>query len=696
MKSIDLRVISFVGCLACGLLGYWGGSRFVAPIPNVVDHLQGANDVGVKADSSLPNAQVSISLAAILRDRDGWQRLEDVVLLASELDTVELSTAAEYLVDRSDDPYAEQLLRVVFTRWMKLDRVAAMAQLQQVQLGEGSVLSRLFQEQAQNWAQNEPDAVWNYANQLNLSAEQTERLRYAVLVTLSQRDPQRALALYNTLQSDQSVQGALSEIVEKLAQLDVELAKDLLSRASTADRSAIISGLLGYYKEVDIAEGLRFAQSLCSGMGNGQMAVYHLFSDRMKEQPAATLDLLSNLEQSSFRDEAFSMALSMWSNQDLEASLKWALPKIADPVVRNAWDSLVYTIAREMPVRGLELIAQNPDLAESRPHLISGWLDADPEAALDWAEANLKPAELNAVLSQGVYSVERSNPKSAIRLVDMMPMGDSRDLAMVHASRMLANEDVELAMNWVLSQEEGSAQRGSLNEVIGTWAAVDPIAAGEYALKFETENALLREQLVRQVVSQWAEVDPRAALIWVDSFEEQSMRDASMQGLVSQWAQKDFDSAQAYVMSLPSGDDRSKYLRTMLVSIVHKEPARAMQYFDGLAAVDKTDAITESLVMSWAKNDSVAASGWVNDLEAGRPRDLAASALVSQISSKVPQDALVWALSVEDEELRNRSLAYVIQGAQHLDLQVVSESIDAMTYDDKKVAWYRRTYLKDR
>ena len=158
------------------------------------------------------------------------------------------------------------------------------------------------------------------------------------------------------------------------------------------------------------------------------------------------------------------------------------------------------------------------------------------------------------------------------------------------------------------------------------------------------------------------------------------------------WAQRDPQAASDWVLRLPEGDDR-RYIVTELSKVVVSQPPsstpvgqlqqRSAQSFASelVASMSKQESPETSLswinelpegsamlavgthetFKSWSGVDPESASAQLVSLEEGPQKDRAIVALVSEVVGEDPAAATAWAETIQDEALRERSLAAIAE-----------------------------------
>lgn len=640
-------------------------------------------------------ADIETSIRELLAAPEPWDRIHDMVVLSAEWSSEDLDAASTFLKGNLSEDAVEMLFSVVLTRWSHVDPDAALAFSIELKNEANPLANRLFRQQITNWAQQDPNAVWQYAEHVSEDRDLSANLRYAALSAIAKDDASRALRLYQTLEYSPGIDGLMGIISFELAKVDLAHAKALLLESPKREQRAILNGLLQFYATSDPAAGLAYLTSLPSGIEQNYGLAYTLVGQWVRNEPRAALTQIQSMPPGQIRDQTMASAMNIWAQRDLESAINWMLPQLKKPEIVRAWQQLSYTMVRADPERGMALIRQHPELNSIQDSYFSSWIQTDVTSALDWAFENLEAADLAETLGRSVHAVASSDPVAATQIVDLMPASDSRDRALASVARRLADRDLPLAVSWVLEQPEDSAQKNALSQVLSVWAKGEPEAAAQFLEdSFQTENALLKQDMVRQVASTWAENDPLTALQWVKGLDSSEAHDKALASVLFEWSRKDLNGASAYVSEIEATEERSAHYSRLVLAAVREDPMHAIAWVETLPEGDRSDSVYSNLYSHWLQRDSVAASEWINELPKGHIRDLAATQIVSEIHDKAPKDALPWALEIDDENMRNRALGYVIRSASRNDLDVLRESIEAVS-DEKQRQRYERQYFPD-
>ncbi len=402
------------------------------------------------------------------------------------------------------------------------------------------------------------------------------------------------------------------------------------------------------------------------------------------------------MESSELQNQLIGVFMSRAAYRDIDATLEWAEENNQNPALDHGWRSLMWALARSDLDKGIALISNDGLVTpQARDDFLKSWLTINPQEVANWSQLHLDSNEITDIFRHDIRQITQSAPSAAMQLIDLMSPGDARDSVIQQSIYGLAAADTMGTLNWVLTQPDDAIRQAALQNVIGSWAKIEPEQAAAYTFENFSENSILLVDLAKSVASNWAKHDPSEALIWARAIKAEEIRQEAVGYALSAWARNDNTAAGNYILAMPADEARSSYIRRHVLFTTKDNPQKALEWIEALPEQEKTDSVTQSFVAGWVGEDSLAASEWVNSLAEGHQRDVAATELVGQIHQKSPKDALPWAYSIENEKLRNQALGNIVSGASRLDQAVVQEAINAMTLPEKQMKWYRERYLKE-
>lgn len=319
----------------------------------------------------------------------------------------------------------------------------------------------------------------------------------------------------------------------------------------------------------------------------------------------------------------------------------------------------------------------------------SAWAKKDAAAALAWAKS-LPEGDEQLEAIRGVLIGQASvNPTAALDQMHTVPPGGREGyFATTTGARVLkaaAERDFDATVAWLAANPAklGRQDMEGLSQVLPKYLGADPTG---FLQKHLTQGSL--GPLVHSVHSALMN-DCKGNTIEVWQWLTKQGDDASVQSLrqvaLTTTARENEDLALQMIADLPppSGDpERDALLREAAVSllfgnsvprdidaVLKKAPANyaqilLIQGFDRLngslltnpqAWAQKIPLLPEeakimaqvTLARSWAEQDAFAASQYTAGLPTGPEKDAAITGLVQSIAEELPQEALVWAESMQ-------------------------------------------------
>jgi len=322
----------------------------------------------------------------------------------------------------------------------------------------------------------------------------------------------------------------------------------------------------------------------------------------------------------------------------------------------------LYSVLSSLPAEKLNsLAAQLNDLPDNKDSIVKvaaffkAWAHFDPMAALR-AAAKFKGAEAKTTSLQAVIeSADTTQAESLAREISEWP----------------ADKLTQIQRQSVLSA------------AVTKWSQLNPMEAAKF---FDSAalNAMSSHSTSWSIAQNWAAIDPQATIDWAQSHNDGRGYNSAMNGAIIGWWSKDHGAAESYV--LRQGKSDPQLISSLSNYIASKDPERAKEWVSQLPDADQrrsADAMIAtqlgfndpkgastwaatlpadvreraltSAVNIWAANDLAGAGEWINSL-AGAPRDEALGAYTSQLLRKDPATAAEWAVTISDQQIRERSL----------------------------------------
>ncbi|MES2924380.1 MAG: hypothetical protein V4819_22705 [Verrucomicrobiota bacterium] len=276
---------------------------------------------------------------------------------------------------------------------------------------------------------------------------------------------------------------------------------------------------------------------------------------------------------------------------------------------RNGEYSLLLTAwAQADPVAALTYADENTSGGFAKETILTSWASTDPEAAIRWAQSNHEGDEPNPYLPGIIRGLSQSDPARATELLASMPRSEERARGLDFILPHLLQQGSEATRAWIASLADDSLKNGAMERVADKLAATDPAGTAS-----------------------WLLANPGQA------------SDRRMDDIYSAWAQKDQQAALSSFTALPAGDTRSNALRGVISSIATESPKAAVSLMDRYPD-DVNDRVIQNFVWHAFGSDPATAISAIARIGDQRQRDQMYKRTLDAWKERDPAAANTWML----------------------------------------------------
>lgn len=424
-----------------------------------------------------------------------------------------------------------------------------------------------------------------------------------------------------------------------------------------------------------------------------------------KDNPSLALSLSGYLHDDSLRTfvvlGAFAQlakanpaqALSQWSQMEPGSLKQAALGRVFQALGSTLTPADVEALVDSLPA--------GSERDTALKGLVSGWVKADPKAALDFA-SNLPP-EYSALLKSTITNVAifAGQPALAAQYVNQIQDAAVRDAAIAALMPVWSGgpkKNPEAALDWLnQAAVSGNTYSKSVATIFSNVANNDP-ASGTNLLSKVTDLATLQASITT-VASGWGETDPQAALTWAQTLaaSDAGAQTSALNAIVSSWSKNDPNAVVAYVQnsadpsvflssdpaiaqslagsnpqaalafsnSLPDGTAKNQALNNVLSTVAQTDITSAWSYASANlppGAIQNT--IMTNLVATEAKADPAQAAALLNSIPDGTAQLNATSALATTWIKLDPQAFTVWLNTLPAGDVRDTAITQLASSTQ--------------------------------
>ena len=358
--------------------------------------------------------------------------------------------------------------------------------------------------------------------------------------------------------------------------------------------------------------------------------------------------------------------------------------------IRSEWHHLrqVWQLVRsDVPIQPTE-----PDKAALKPDRNRNVLKPADAPSQTSATASTDNADSDPFLAEARRRAQ-DDPAEAMQWLQTEFTGPERLRGMLEVVALWAAKDSENALLWLESNAQGLARLETLNSGIERWSQQDPSATATWVEGMANDGS--KVSAAKALATSWAQQAPNQAANWVDQLPLGSVRDQAAAALIESWGSSDPEAAAIWSLSESEFNgsidlldlsirqytqiapaEAAQFLRSVheayqapaaieayLRTRAQDNPVEAMTWQSSLSADDPINQPNnaEVLMQEWSRTDSVAASTWLNDTQAGPQRDAAIVGFTSTMLDFEPEAAAAWSNTMTDPEARVQQLNRSIQ-----------------------------------
>ena len=341
------------------------------------------------------------------------------------------------------------------------------------------------------------------ASAVAVAAKLPKKYHYEVLQPLVARwaesDP-RAAAEF-ALSFDLKQQGSLvSEVAISWADADPRTAKEwALSLPPGRLRDTAISSVASRSAQRDVAGALSWIAQLPEGKSK-QQAQREVAFQWSRTDPRAAVDYIMKNQPPSVQDRDYSYIslIQTWVQKDSQQALEWTR-QLADEKMRGVvLEGIIGVLAAQEPQRAAGLLAEFPtDRRLSATTTVAKvWARSDPDQAAAWA-LGLPEDNVSANAMGNIVGVIAENDLAkATSLLEQLPPGASRDMAVGNFTFRAMEIDPANAAALAASISSETMRSHYIQEVVVLWLRRDKDAATRWILQTNSLNEKTKERLL--------------------------------------------------------------------------------------------------------------------------------------------------------------------------------------------------------
>jgi hypothetical protein len=334
-------------------------------------------------------------------------------------------------------------------------------------------------------------------------------------------------------------------------------------------------------------------------------------------------------------------------------------------------------------------LATNPD--DSKKKLTAREIMIGLQQAVD----DPNPITRSSVFANLLANLNADNVESVLEVYENLPLGfenmheyrlllfawgkfdapaaidyiNSRDLGMrgrfvaTGALEGWASHDPQAAIKWIKEQDDPRAASIYNFGVVRGWASHDVAGAADYVTTLD--EGWEKGRMVGMLTSQFLKEGFPTARQWVENLEDDGVKASAFRNLSRQQSRENPTEVAAWLKEHAGKEYSSDSFDELGENWGRRDPTAAIEYFEALPDGEGRRQGMLEVVEAWTRKDSEAVGNWLNEKsESEQPLpelDEAIGEYAREVSRENAAEAMQWAASIQDEELKDRTVTRVGQ-----------------------------------
>lgn len=263
--------------------------------------------------------------------------------------------------------------------------------------------------------------------------------------------------------------------------------------------------------------------------------------------------------------------------------------------------------AQADPLAALTYAEKNTTSGFAQDTILTSWATTDPEAAIRWAKSNHTGDEPNPYLPGIIRGIAQSDPARATELLAGMPRskerGDGLDFILPH----LLGQGADATHRWISALTDDSLRNGAIMRTAETLATTDPAGTASWLLANPGEAAQRR---MDDVYSTWADRDRQAALASFGKLPAGEIRSNALRGIIRTVAGGDPKAALSLMDRYPN-DVNDRMVQNFVWHSSGSDPATAASQIARIGDEQQRNQMYRRMLGNWLENDAPSAQAWM-------------------------------------------------------------------------------------
>jgi hypothetical protein len=262
-----------------------------------------------------------------------------------------------------------------------------------------------------------------------------------------------------------------------------------------------------------------------------------------------------------------------------------------------------------------------------------------------------------------MYAWGKFDAPSAIEYVNGRNLGRGGAFAATGAMEGWASQNPQAAIEWNKAQENQRAAKIYNFGIVRGLASHDVTQAADYVTTLE--DGWEKSRMVGVLTSQFLKEGFSSARNWAENLEDENFKSSAFSNLSRQQARDNPNEVAAWLKDHAGQKYSEDSFDELGENWGRQDPVAAIEYFETLPDGEGRRQGMLEVVEAWSRKDSEATENWLREQsQSGQPvseLDEAIGEYAREISRENGEKAMDWAVAIQDEEVKEKTIARVGQ-----------------------------------
>lgn len=261
----------------------------------------------------------------------------------------------------------------------------------------------------------------------------------------------------------------------------------------------------------------------------------------------------------------------------------------------------------------------------------------------------------------------------AVAALELFPIGEQYDWAITEVVTKVVHSDIQFAENWLINLPSDASNYSAYSAFGKEYAKLDLKRSTAFADKIA--DPAKRMNFASQVISAYGTLDPKGAIDWIHNNPQLflSMNTAYQRLFMSvplAFAIENIDFI------------TSEAIKTQTLKLITKTalpvPPDPLSQPNGESTSRSIESVNFNALL---EKDAISASQYLQEMPASQQKDKFVENFIQTIKNRQPREAFTWALNIQDENVKIKTLYEIaaLRTGENLEDLIEDSSLDEKT-----------------